>query len=121
MVMAVSEGDGTQYMKGCSRPGACVGGCSGGSLGLREAVTNVIRHARARRCRVTLVEDSRGVRLTIEDDGLGGEAAEGAGLSGMRTRLAEVGGSMERDVRHGTRLTLVIPRKADPARAMVAS
>ncbi len=31
------------------------------SLGLREAVTNVIRHARARQCRVTLVEDSRGV------------------------------------------------------------
>jgi len=39
----------------------------------------------------------------------------------MRTRLAEVGGSMERDVRDGTRLTLVVPRKADPARAMVAS
>ena len=43
------------------------------SLGLREAVTNVIRHARARQCRVTLVEDSRGVRLTIEDDGVGGD------------------------------------------------
>jgi two-component system sensor histidine kinase DesK len=91
------------------------------SLGLREAVTNVIRHARARRCRVTLVEDIRGVQLTIEDDGLGGEAAEGAGLSGMRARLAEIGGCMERDVQHATRLTLVVPRKADPARAMVAS
>ena len=34
-----------------------------------------------------------GVRLTIEDDGVGGEAAEGAGLSGMRARLAEIGGS----------------------------
>jgi len=91
------------------------------SLGLREAVTNVIRHARARQCRVTLVDDGRGVRLTVEDDGRGGEAAEGAGLSGMRVRLAAVGGSMERDVRHGTRLTLVVPRKADPTRAMVAS
>ncbi len=39
----------------------------------------------------------------------------------MRARLAEIGGSMERDARHGTRLTLVVPRKADLARAMVAS
>jgi two-component system, NarL family, sensor histidine kinase DesK len=91
------------------------------SLGLREAVTNVIRHARARRCRVTLVEDGRGVRLTVEDDGVGGESVEGAGLSGMRARLAEVGGTMERDAQHGTRLTLVVPRKPDAARAMVAS
>jgi two-component system sensor histidine kinase DesK len=91
------------------------------SLGLREAVTNVIRHARARHCRVTLVEDGRNARLTIEDDGVGGESLEGAGLSGMRARLSEVGGSMDRDVQRGTRLTLVVPRKPDAARAMVAS
>ncbi len=91
------------------------------SLGLREAVTNVIRHARARQCRVTLTADSHRMRLTIEDDGVGGEAMEGAGLSGMRARLAEVGGTMERDAQHGTRLTLVVPRKPDAARAMVAS
>ena len=48
----------------------------------------MIRHARARRCRVTLREDARELRLTIEDDGVGGEAAEGAGLSGMRARVA---------------------------------
>jgi two-component system, NarL family, sensor histidine kinase DesK len=91
------------------------------SLGLREAVTNVIRHAGAVRCRVSLSEDSLGLRLIVEDDGVGGEAAEGAGLSGMRARLAEVGGTMERDARQGTRLTLVVPRRPDVGRAMVAS
>jgi two-component system, NarL family, sensor histidine kinase DesK len=91
------------------------------SLGLREAVTNVIRHARAGRCRVTLTEDEAGIRLTVEDDGVGGDPAEGAGLSGMRARLAEIGGTMERDARRGTRLTLVVPRRPDVARAMVAS
>jgi two-component system sensor histidine kinase DesK len=91
------------------------------SLGLREAVTNVIRHARAGRCRVTLIEDSAAIRLTVEDDGVGGEPAEGAGLSGMRARLAEIGGTMERDARRGTRLTLVVPRKPDVRRTMVAS
>ncbi len=91
------------------------------ALGLREAVTNVIRHARARKCRVTLIEDGEGIRLTIEDDGVGGESAEGAGLSGMRARLAEIGGTMERDARHGTRLTLIVPRRPAAATAMVAS
>jgi len=91
------------------------------SLGLREAVTNVIRHARARHCRVALTEDGAGIRLTVEDDGVGGGPAEGAGLSGMRARLAEIGGTMERDARHGTRLTLVVPRRPNVARAMVAS
>jgi two-component system sensor histidine kinase DesK len=91
------------------------------SLGLREAVTNVIRHARATRCRVTLREDAREVRLTIEDDGVGGEVVEGAGLSGMRARLAEIGGSIDRDTRAGTRLTLVIPRRPAIERAMAAS
>ena len=91
------------------------------SLGLREAVTNVIRHARARQCRVSLIEDSHGIRLTIEDDGVGGELTEGAGLSGMRARLAEIGGTMERDASRGTRLTLVVPRRKIAAPAMVAS
>lgn len=91
------------------------------ALGLREAVTNVIRHARAGRCRITLREDAREVRLTIEDDGVGGEPIEGAGLSGMRARLAEVGGSMDRDTRHGTRLTLVVPNRPAVERAMAAS
>lgn len=91
------------------------------ALGLREAVTNVIRHSRATRCRITLREDMREVRLTIEDDGIGGELAEGAGLSGMRSRLAEIGGSINRDGRHGTRLTLVVPRRPIDERAMAAS
>jgi two-component system sensor histidine kinase DesK len=91
------------------------------SLGLREAVTNVVRHARARQCRITFEEDGRGVRLTVEDDGVGGDAVEGAGLSGMRARLAEIGGTMERDAHRGTRLILLVPRQPQVARTMVAS
>jgi len=39
----------------------------------------------------------------------------------MRARLAEIGGTLERDARRGTRLTLVVPRRPELARAMVAS
>ncbi len=92
------------------------------ALALREAVTNVIRHARARRCEVVLRQDSSGLRLVVTDDGIGGEHEEGAGLSGMRTRLAAIGGTVERDGRRGTRLTLAVPdRQPALSRELAAS
>ena len=92
------------------------------ALALREAMTNVVRHARATRCRVTLARDEGSVRLTVEDDGVGGELVEGAGLSGMRSRMAEIGGTVERDGRRGTRLTLTVPvRQGAGAGAVAAS
>ena len=90
------------------------------ALAVREAATNVIRHARASRCELTLTREASGVRLVIQDDGVGGEGSEGAGLSGMRARLGELGGTLTRDGHRGTRLTLWVPdtRAAGvPARA----
>lgn len=92
------------------------------ALAVREAVTNVIRHARAEHCEVALVREPDGVRLTVQDDGVGGEQPEGAGLSGMRARLAALGGTLERDGRRGTRLTLWAPHaRSEPAHARAAS
>jgi two-component system, NarL family, sensor histidine kinase DesK len=91
------------------------------ALALREAVTNVIRHSGARRCRVALSHDGKRIRLLVEDDGIGGSSAEGAGLSGMRARLAAIGGSLDRDGQRGTRLVLTVPDRPADARAVVAS
>lgn len=92
------------------------------ALALREAVTNVIRHARAARCSVRLAQDRGAVRLTIADDGIGGEAVEGAGLSGMQERVREAGGVVERDGTRGTRLTITVPSApVEPATARAAS
>lgn len=66
------------------------------ALALREAVTNVIRHAGAAHCRVVLRGDGDGVRLVVEDDGRGPRGSEGAGLRGMRERVAGLGGVVER-------------------------
>lgn len=85
------------------------------ALALREAATNVIRHARAKRCEITLDAAGDQVTLTIADDGVGGDTAEGAGLSGMRSRLAAAGGSLTRDGARGTRLTLTVPAARDRA------
>jgi two-component system sensor histidine kinase DesK len=87
------------------------------ALALREAVTNVVRHAGARHCRVALSQSARGeeVVLEVSDDGRGGAAAEGAGLAGMRERAAALGGRLERDGVRGTALRLALPLTPAPA------
>ena len=60
-----------------------------------EAMTNVVRHARARRCRVRV--GGNGVLvLEVSDDGAGFAAGRGAGvgMTSMRERCAELGGSL---------------------------
>jgi two-component system sensor histidine kinase DesK len=79
------------------------------ALALREAVTNVVRHSRASRCVVRLAAHGDTVRLSVEDNGVGGELVEGAGLAGMRERLAEIDGRLERDGGRGTCLTVSAP------------
>ena len=82
------------------------------ALAIREATTNIIRHASARSVRIELRSRRDGVRLTVADDGRGGDDPEGSGLRGMRERLAAFGGSLERDGSAGTRLQIVLPRGA---------
>ena len=57
---------------------------------VREGVTNVLRHSRARWCRIVLSDDGRGVHLTIANDGVGpapsGRPVSGAGLAGLAER-----------------------------------
>jgi len=81
-------------------------------LALREAVTNIVRHARARRCRLTLTSASGICTLTISDDGRGGAAPFGSGLAGMRERVEILGGTLVRDGRDGTTLTVTLPFNA---------
>lgn len=68
------------------------------ALAVREAVTNIVRHAAARRCTIAVVADGDEVRLTVGDDGVGmhGRTVEGSGLAGMRERIAALGGRVER-------------------------
>ena len=79
------------------------------SLALREAVTNVVRHASARKCSIRLTETADEYRLTVTDDGRGGNAPFGSGLSGMRERVEVLGGTMTRDGARGTALTVTLP------------
>jgi two-component system sensor histidine kinase DesK len=66
------------------------------ALALREAVTNVIRHAGARTCRISVETRGGEAHLEVRDDGRGGLAREGTGLSAMRERAEGLGGRVER-------------------------
>lgn len=81
------------------------------ALVVREAVTNVQRHARARRAEVVLVADGPRARLLISDDGRGGTISPGNGLKGMRERIEALGGRLfvESSPGKGTRLEIELP------------
>ncbi|HSK97532.1 MAG TPA: histidine kinase [Euzebyales bacterium] len=79
------------------------------ALALREAVTNVVRHAGARACRIQIVTADDDVRLVVADDGRGTGAPDGSGLSGMRERVTALGGRVDRRMDGGTTLTVTVP------------
>lgn len=81
-------------------------------LALREAVTNIVRHSGARHCTVTLERTVGACTLSISDDGRGGDQPFGSGLSGMKERVEVLGGTLTRDGRHGTTLTVTLPLPA---------
>jgi two-component system, NarL family, sensor histidine kinase DesK len=58
---------------------------------VREGFTNIVRHAHASSCAVRLAASS----VEIVDDGVGGAAGPGNGLSGLRERVAAAGGVVE--------------------------
>jgi two-component system, NarL family, sensor histidine kinase DesK len=80
-------------------------------LALREAVTNIVRHAHATVCRVTLFERDGTIHFKIEDDGLGGLIREGNGLRGMRERVQFLAGAVKLTsaANEGTGLEITLP------------
>ena len=87
----------------------------------QEALTNVMRHARANQVRVTLARDAAAqLNLTIADDGRGmdvAQAGRGLGLLGASERAAALGGELRVHSTPGlgVRLTLRIPLCISPA------
>ena len=79
------------------------------SLALREAATNVIRHAQATRCHIKFYAQDGSALMEVEDDGRGGDAPFGNGLTGMRERIQALGGALMRETDHGTRLIISVP------------
>ena len=77
---------------------------------LQEALSNVVRHANARAVSVQIEVKGRSLMLVVADDGTGPHTTDTAllereghmGLTGMRERIAALGGSVRFDGRPGT-------------------
>ncbi len=85
---------------------------------VREGVTNVIRHSRARICTIDLKEGSGFAVVTVADDGTGSPTpAElpvgGSGIRGLQERLQTLGGNCEAHGRAqgGFALTATVPTR----------
>jgi signal transduction histidine kinase len=82
----------------------------------QEALQNIAKHSRANRAEVELTGDGNGIRLRVDDDGVGfvvhqPPAVTGLGLASMRERLTSVAGSIKVTAapRQGTRIEAYVP------------
>jgi two-component system sensor histidine kinase DesK len=84
------------------------------SLVIREAVTNIIRHAKASNCRIQLFNRNACWQLIVSDDGVGWNGSIGNGLSGMKERISFFSGKLTLDrTDKGTKLVANIPQRIE--------
>ena len=79
---------------------------------LREALSNIARHARAHTAEVDLTATADGITLQVGDDGSGVDSTtRRSGLANLRRRAERHGGTLTLTQRRpcGTRLTWTIP------------
>jgi signal transduction histidine kinase len=76
---------------------------------VREALSNVSRHAEATSCRITLRRTKRGAQLEIDDDGVGfdpSSTSQGMGMDNLRGRVLALGGELTIDSVLGEGVTI---------------
>jgi two-component system, NarL family, sensor histidine kinase DesK len=80
-------------------------------LAVREAVTNIVRHAQATHCRMRFTTSAEGSHtLLITDDGAHPHLEEGNGLRGMRERVQSLGGRLSITTNPGVTLLIELPQ-----------
>ncbi|MDM4766291.1 sensor histidine kinase [Pelomonas sp. SE-A7] len=86
---------------------------------MQEALTNVLKHARATRVRIVTRDVGHSVEIRVEDDGEGFDidsARRGRGLKSQQRRAQRLGGriTFESSLGHGTRVCLRLPVQRQP-------
>jgi two-component system, NarL family, sensor histidine kinase DesK len=96
---------------------------AGLALILREAVTNIHRHARASSAEARVEVNAGVLTLCIADNGTGGVGDEGNGICGMRERVRALGGTLgfESERGKGTRVRVAVPLTAADRRLAPAA
>ncbi len=78
---------------------------------VREATTNIHRHAMAKRASIDIRTQLGAVSLLVHDDGCGGVSVRGSGLTGIQSRVDSLGGVLDVDspAGRGTTLRVELP------------
>lgn len=85
----------------------------------RELLINVVRHAKATRCKVIVIENNRSLRIIVKDNGRGFvykpsnlKKVNGFGLFGVGERIKHLGGCFRVESRRGfgSSISVVVPR-----------
>ncbi len=82
---------------------------------IQEGINNTLKHARASELHISLEKDAEGIRLTIEDNGIGFDTTQkgknGIGLENIYSRVQYLKGSIDVDSKEneGTLIAIFIP------------
>jgi two-component system, NarL family, sensor histidine kinase DesK len=83
------------------------------SMCIKEAVTNIVKHSKAKTCYLTVTQLPNEIIITVKDDGIGmnkeNDIGKGSGLLGINERLEFVNGTLTINSQDGTSLTMKIP------------
>ena len=75
-----------------------------------EAVTNSMKYSKCKNILITIRVMNKLVRCTIRDDGVGCNSfSDGMGISGMRRRVREVGGTLDFETVGGFTVNMLLP------------
>lgn len=80
-------------------------------LSLTELCNNIIRHSSASHCDIVFADTEGALSITVTDDASIATLSEGNGLTGIRERLAQFGGTLDYQLDTNTHFTLILPRQ----------
>jgi len=75
----------------------------------KEWITNILRHSNGNSVAIAISADANSIKLNIGDNGKATTIKPGNGIDGMRSRVAELGGSLDIHNDDGVKLSVVIP------------
>lgn len=83
------------------------------SMCLKEAITNVVKHSKAKKCDITIEHSNKEVLVIVQDNGKGFEERNyktlGNGLKGMKERLEFINGNLSFENNNGVKLMISVP------------
>jgi len=78
-------------------------------LALTELVTNVMRHSKGDSCKLSFQQQGTALHICLNDNGRHTEMKEGNGITGLRERLAAIGGSLTTQQSNGFSAAIQLP------------